>query len=97
MEHLKGSSIGQAPVLPTNIRPSWKGLPGDKHSSLLQTFVNYRRKKFYTIGPNIQSNSSYQWYKCKKGGKAYNKNTNLAFKFCEYNSIKKTVKIIQRG
>ncbi len=28
VEHLKGSSIGHAPVLPTNIRPGWKGLPG---------------------------------------------------------------------
>jgi hypothetical protein len=26
-------------------------LARDKHSSLLQTFVNYRRKKFYNIGP----------------------------------------------
>jgi hypothetical protein len=24
----EGSSIGQAPFLPTNIRLSWKGLPG---------------------------------------------------------------------
>jgi hypothetical protein len=43
MEHLKVSLIGQAPVLPTNIRLSWKGLPGDKHSSLLQVFENYGR------------------------------------------------------
>jgi hypothetical protein len=28
VEHLKGSSIGQAPILPTNIRLSWKGLAG---------------------------------------------------------------------
>ncbi len=27
-EHLKDSSIGQPPVLPTNIRIGWKGLPG---------------------------------------------------------------------
>jgi hypothetical protein len=27
VEHLEGSSIGQAPVLPTNVRLSWKGLP----------------------------------------------------------------------
>jgi hypothetical protein len=37
-------------ALPTNIRLSWKGLPG-KNSSLLRTFVNYGRKKFCNIGP----------------------------------------------
>ena len=26
----------------------------DKHSSLLQKFVNYGRKKFYNIGPAVQ-------------------------------------------
>ncbi len=28
---------------------------GDKHFNLLQAFVNYRYKKFYTIGPWAQS------------------------------------------
>jgi hypothetical protein len=32
---------------------TWKGMPG-KRSSLLQTFVNYCRKKFYKIGPYIK-------------------------------------------
>jgi len=27
----------------------------DKHSSLLQKFINYARKKFYKIGPNIMA------------------------------------------
>jgi hypothetical protein len=27
----------------------WKGLPGNKHSSLLRQFINYGRKKFYNI------------------------------------------------
>jgi hypothetical protein len=29
-------------------------LARDKHSSLLQTFINYRRTKFYNIGPWAQ-------------------------------------------
>ncbi len=28
LESMKGSSIGQAPSLPTNIRLGWEGLPG---------------------------------------------------------------------
>jgi len=28
VEHLKGSSIGLAPALPTNLRLGWKFLPG---------------------------------------------------------------------
>jgi len=28
VEHLKGSSLGQALALPTNIILGWKGLPG---------------------------------------------------------------------
>jgi hypothetical protein len=28
VEHLKGASLRQALVLPTNIRLAWKGLPG---------------------------------------------------------------------
>jgi hypothetical protein len=28
-----------APVLPANIRLAWKGMPGDKHSSLLRKSV----------------------------------------------------------
>jgi hypothetical protein len=30
-----------------------KRLARDKHNSLLQTFVNYSRKKFYNIGPRF--------------------------------------------
>jgi hypothetical protein len=36
-------------ALPANIRLEWEGLPGTKHSSLLQTFVNYGPKKFYNV------------------------------------------------
>ncbi len=28
VEHLKGTSLGLAPALPTNIRLGWKGMPG---------------------------------------------------------------------
>jgi len=41
----------EAVALPTNIKPGWKRLTGDKHSSLLHTFVNYGRKQFLNIGP----------------------------------------------
>ena len=38
-------------ALPTNIRPSWKGLPRT-NTNLLWTFekINYRLKRFYKIG-----------------------------------------------
>ncbi len=50
MEHLKGASIGYAPALLTNIvKAGKKDLPGT-NTSLLQTFVNYDRKKFDKIG-----------------------------------------------
>jgi hypothetical protein len=29
-----------------NIRLGWRGLPDDKHSNLLQTFINYGRKMY---------------------------------------------------
>jgi hypothetical protein len=38
----------------TDIRLGWEGLPGTKHYSLLQTFINYGRKKsFITLGPVV--------------------------------------------
>jgi hypothetical protein len=37
-------------LLPTNIRLGWKGLLG-RNASLLRTFLNYDRKKFYSTGP----------------------------------------------
>ncbi len=45
--HLSGAPLcGRFLALATNIR-----LARNKRSSLLQTMVNYRRKKFYNIGP----------------------------------------------
>jgi hypothetical protein len=41
-------------ALLTNIK---LGLERETHSSLLQKFVNYGRKKFYNIGPSIQFGS----------------------------------------
>jgi len=38
-------------ALTTNIRLGWKRPARAKHPSLLQTYVNYRRKKFYGIKP----------------------------------------------
>ncbi len=48
MKHLSGVPLYWWPLaLPTNIR--LERLATDKHSSLLRKFVNYGRKKFYTI------------------------------------------------
>ncbi len=47
MEHLKGALLGKASKHLTRL----ERLAKDKHSSLLQAFVNYDRKKFYNIGP----------------------------------------------
>ncbi len=38
-------------ALLTNARTKLKRLAKYKHSNLLKAFVNYRRKKFYNIGP----------------------------------------------
>jgi hypothetical protein len=46
VEHPKGSSMGQAPVLPTNVILSWKGLPGTNALAYYEKFVNYGRKKY---------------------------------------------------
>ncbi len=40
-------------VLHTNIRLGQEDLPGAKYSSLLGTFLNYVRNKFYNIDPRI--------------------------------------------
>jgi hypothetical protein len=48
----RSSIIGQAPSLTTSIRQGWKGLCRDKHSGLLQKFVNYGCKRFNRIGPS---------------------------------------------
>ncbi len=50
--HLKVSSIGQTPALPTNIRIGWK------LTSLLRRFVKYGRKKFYNLGPSTRWTNS---------------------------------------
>jgi hypothetical protein len=33
----------------------WKGLPGEKHSSLLRTYVNYGHTSFVALGPERYS------------------------------------------
>ncbi len=58
VEHLKGASLGKVLAISSNIRKGWKCLQGKKHSTLLQTVVNYGRKKFYDIIPS--------WAKCSK-------------------------------
>jgi hypothetical protein len=51
LEHLKGVSLREALALPVNIGLGWKRLAKNKHSSLLQKFINYVNKKFYSTGP----------------------------------------------
>jgi hypothetical protein len=51
VEHLKGSSIGQAPVLPTNVRLGWKRLPGTNALAYYKKFVDYGSKKYCGPGP----------------------------------------------
>ncbi len=46
---LLGAPLGQALALLTNI-----GLGCDKHSSLLRTFINDIRKKFYNIVQGLE-------------------------------------------
>jgi len=50
VERLKDPSLRKAPALPALLL---QRLARDKHSSSLQKFVYYGRKKFYRIGPRI--------------------------------------------
>jgi hypothetical protein len=52
VKHLSGAALyGRLLALPSYTRLGWKGLPGDKHSSLLRKSVNYGRNKGYDTGP----------------------------------------------
>ncbi len=49
MKYLKGATLLSSLLAsPTNIRPA-----GDKHSSLLQKFVNYGHESFMTLDPGV--------------------------------------------
>jgi len=43
LEHLEGCSIGQAPVLPTNIKLGWKGFGKLERLFLTNALANYKR------------------------------------------------------
>ncbi len=49
--NLKGASLGWALVLLADIKTRVERFAWDKHSSLLQIFVNYSRKRVITLGP----------------------------------------------
>ncbi len=54
VEHVKGISVRYSSALLANSRLGCKGLSVSVgHSSLLQTFVFYSRKKFLTLGPDV--------------------------------------------
>jgi hypothetical protein len=55
VKHLLGASTRQAQALPTKLVILIR-LARDKHSSLLQKFINYGRKKVYNIGPRGHRN-----------------------------------------
>jgi hypothetical protein len=56
VKHLSGDPLlGWFLALLTNARLGWIGLPGKKHSSLLQIFVNHGRKTFYGIGTRLRA------------------------------------------
>jgi hypothetical protein len=60
VKHISGASFyGGLLALPTNIRLGWKRNVGDKHSSLLQKFINYGQKKFYNFGAWGQSHKTF--------------------------------------
>ncbi len=50
-------TLRQAPGLTHKQQTSLERLATDKHSSLLRTFVNYVRKKFYNIGHRMSVKS----------------------------------------
>jgi hypothetical protein len=51
VKHLSSASLlGTLLALYTNIRLGWEGLPVNKHSSLLQTNINYIFNKFSDVG-----------------------------------------------
>ncbi len=50
-EPFRFSTLGQAPGFAHKQYTRLERLVGEKHSSLLQKFVSYGRKKFYNTGP----------------------------------------------
>jgi hypothetical protein len=51
VEHLKGVSLRQVLPYSLTLDKAGKAPARAKHPSLLQTLINYDRKKFYNIGP----------------------------------------------
>jgi hypothetical protein len=51
MEQMKGALVGSS--LTHKHQTKLERLSSDKHSSLLQKFVNYSYKKIYNIGPCV--------------------------------------------
>ncbi len=50
---MKGASFGKAPGLTHKHQTKLERLASDKHSSLLRKSVNYGRKKFYGLAPDV--------------------------------------------
>jgi len=51
VEHLKGASLGYAPVLLENIRQCWKSLPGTNAITYYEQWSTMVVKNFITLGP----------------------------------------------
>ncbi len=45
-------------ALPTNIRLGWEGLPGTNTLAYYERFVNYGRKSFIALVPDVKEPSS---------------------------------------
>jgi hypothetical protein len=51
VERLKSASLGQAPALPEEIGPGWKGLPRDVNTSVNYKIHKLQIKMFYNNCP----------------------------------------------
>ncbi len=65
------SSLGQAPVPALKLKTTVERLVRGKHSSLLQTYVCYRRENFITLDPGFNANKTFfLFYDCLSAQKA---------------------------
>jgi hypothetical protein len=51
--------LGWALAIPANIRLGQKGSPGTNTLAYYEKYVNYDRKKFFSIGPSVHSYKTF--------------------------------------
>jgi len=59
VENLKEASLGYAPVLPSNIRLRWKGLPRTNTLNYCENLLIKYIKRFVALGFNSQSKTYF--------------------------------------